>query len=374
MSRSFAGRPGHGAFVPRIAQGHDVSNIDLAGSAVLEPDRPADAGVGAQGFGHDFARGTNDYGGPVDPLRGLWRGVNMDGTPQEALSALDAGDLATIKGWFNPSDRHIFEFLLGTQVREGHGGNLVELGCFLGKSAVLIGEFLQPGETFTVLDLFEGEAGDVANTTELQTSYPALTRAAFEANYLRFHPRLPSVVQATSDRIVEYVAPGTARFVHVDASHLYQHVATDVESARSMLQPEGIVAFDDYRSDHTPGVAAAVWEAVITKGLHVIALTESKLYGTWGDPAKVQQDLTAWLAQRDLTYLQVQEIAGQSVLRVRAPDLPVAQPSPTPPEFVASPTPTNRTPPPRTRLRKIAKDWLPPAVHRAVSHRMNPPK
>lgn len=177
----------------------------------------------------------------------------MSQATQPLLSAVDTGDLGTIKGWFNPSDRHLFEFLLGEQVRHEHRGELVEVGCFLGKSAVLVGHFRQPGETFTVLDLFEGEADDAENTRELTASYNGLTRSAFEANYLRFHSDLPTVVQATSDHIVQHVAPGSARFVHIDASHLYEHVTTDIDSARLLLQPDGIVAFDDYRFRTHPG-------------------------------------------------------------------------------------------------------------------------
>ncbi|MDQ2851689.1 class I SAM-dependent methyltransferase [Dermatophilaceae bacterium Sec6.4] len=292
------------------------------------------------------------------------------------LSALDAGDLGTIKGWFNPSDRHLFEFLLGEQVRHEHHGELVEVGSFLGKSAVLVGHFRQPGETFTVLDLFEGEAGDAENTRELSDSYSGLTRSAFEANYLRFHPDLPTIVQATSNHIVQHVAPGSARFVHIDASHLYEHVATDVDSARLLLQPDGIVAFDDYRSEHTPGVPAAVWEAVATKDLRVIALTESKLYGTWGDPAAAQEQIQTWLGARGHCFCATHIIAGRPILRIKISDLPAPEPAPasTPPPVVAAPTAVRGMPRSRTGIRKVAKDWLPPIAHRAVSRRMNPPK
>ena len=299
---------------------------------------------------------------------------------ERTFSALDAQDLQTIKGWFNPSDRHLFQFLLGSQVEQGCSGALVELGCFLGKSAVVIGQFVQPDEEFTVLDLFEGEAGDVDNTKELLASYSALTRDAFEANYQRFHRELPSIVQATSDQIRDHVPHGSARFVHVDASHLYEHVSTDVDSARLLLQPGGIVAFDDYRTEHTPGVSAAVWEAVFAKDLRVIAVTESKLYGTWGDPAPWQHSIASWLAGRENTFCETQLIAEQPVLRVKVWDPPVPS-APKPPPVVPKPTPAPRevtpqpvAPPARTGLRKVAKEWLPPAVHRAIQRRVAPPK
>ena len=79
--------------------------------------------------------------------------------------------------------------------------------------------------------------------------------------------------------------------MHVDASRLYEHVAGDVEAARILLGANGIVVFDDYRSVHTPGVAAVVWEAVLNKGLNPICVSESKLYGTWSEAGPVQDEL-----------------------------------------------------------------------------------
>jgi predicted O-methyltransferase YrrM len=276
------------------------------------------------------------------------------------LSATVAQDLDTIKGWFNPSDRRMFAWMLERQARLGEIGDVVELGCYLGKSAVLIGDYLRPGETFTVLDLFESDAPDDENSGEMQRSYSTLTQAAFERNYLQFHPELPVVVKAPSSAIVEHVAPASCRFVHIDASHLYEHVASDVDSACKLLRADGIVVFDDFRAEHTPGVACAVWEAVLNKGLQPICVTESKLYGTWGDAGGVRADLEAWLSDDPLGFVETQHIAGHPMLRakVRLAPAPAAQPA----AAVSRPEPQ-----PRTGLRKIAKEWLPPVVHARIA-------
>ena len=91
-----------------------------------------------------------------------------------------------IPGWFFWLDRQLFAVLLRAQHDQGPG-DLVELGTYLGKSAVVIGDYVRPGERFVALDLFgrtDLVGGDRQNQREVEKSYRALTRPAFEENYL----------------------------------------------------------------------------------------------------------------------------------------------------------------------------------------------
>jgi hypothetical protein len=127
---------------------------------------------------------------------------------------ITAKALDAIPGWFWYADRQLFEWVLS---RPDVAGDLLELGVYLGKSAVLVGSHLRPGETFTVCDLFESEAPEEANHAETTRSYPALTRDRFERNYLAFHDAPPTVVHGPTSVILDHVAPASCRFVHVDA-------------------------------------------------------------------------------------------------------------------------------------------------------------
>lgn len=224
-----------------------------------------------------------------------------------------------IPGWFFWVDRQLFATLLRVQETRPPG-DLVELGTYLGKSAVLMGEHLRPGERFVALDLFgrtdllDGE--QAPNRREVEQSYAHLTRKAFERNYLTFRPELPAIVEGPSSVIMEHVENGSVRFVHVDASHLYEHVRLDAENARRMLQPGGLVVFDDYRSEHTPGVSAAVWEAVFTDGLIPIVVTGSKLYGAFADPEPYRAAIADLVAADDRIWSEVQQIATVPVFRL----------------------------------------------------------
>ncbi|MFE0822088.1 class I SAM-dependent methyltransferase [Streptomyces sp. NPDC058847] len=296
------------------------------------------------------------------------------------------GDLNDVPGWFWPLDQVLFSWFLERQEQRGTEGDLLELGAYMGKSAILLGHHLRDGETLTVCDLFGTEPPDAANRAEAAKSYSTLTRQAFERNYLSFHDSLPTIVQDVSSTITDEVAPGTCRFAHIDASHLYEHVHGDIGAARDLLLPDGIVVLDDFRSEHTPGVAVAAWEAVLNRGLRPVCLSSQKLYGTWGDPEPVQEELLAALRDRDDIAVTVEQAAGHRLVRTRAkgkrmqpPSLPSSRhPASAPAPAAPAPTPAQRAqarpaqarPPrqrtPRERARRLALDVLPPVVTRAV--------
>ncbi|MFF3325726.1 class I SAM-dependent methyltransferase [Streptomyces sp. NPDC002889] len=286
---------------------------------------------------------------------------------------------ADVKGWFWPVDQLLFDWFLARQRETDQKGDLLELGAYLGKSAIFMGSYLREGEEFTVCDLFDSPAPDDPNSAEMDRSYSTLTRRAFEANYLSFHEALPTVVQAPTSVITSKVRRAGCRFVHVDASHLYEHVHGDIAAARELLLPDGIVAFDDFRAEHCPGVSAAVWGAVATAGLKPIVISGNKLYGTWGDPARAREALLAWLRTRTDLWHGVEEVAGLPLIRVRGPKAK----SPTPPASRHAPFPAPApapfaSPEPAapgllpSAARRVARDLLPPLLTRALNRALAP--
>ncbi|MFC6597495.1 class I SAM-dependent methyltransferase [Kitasatospora paranensis] len=262
-----------------------------------------------------------------------------------------------VPGWFWKADQEIFSWMLTRQTAAGTTGDLMELGAYLGRSAILLGRHLQPGETFTVCDLFDSDAPDDENSAEMAMSYrKTLTRRAFEANYLAFHSELPTVIQAPTSVLADGRVPAdSCRFVHIDASHLYEHVAGDIKVARDVLAKDGIVALDDYRSPHTPGVAAAVWEAVFELGLKPVCMTPEKFYGTWGDEEAAKRELRARDWRGDGYWFDEEQLAGHTCYRISwdgAQSTPTAAPAAAPAQ--------------RSTARRIALDVLPPIATRAA--------
>lgn len=204
-----------------------------------------------------------------------------------------------IPGWFVPVDQAAFAWILGFQNRTQPAGALVDMGAFKGKSAILIGNHLRDGEVLTVCDLFEDIAtSEKADERERQFfETQSLTQSEFERNYLAFHKALPRIVRAPTAEITRHVAPGTARFVHIDAGHTYSLVREDLDSARVMLRESGVVVFEAYRKPETLGVTAVVWEGILNEGLKPFLITTNKLYATWGNAAPFLAEIERKVAE-----------------------------------------------------------------------------
>lgn len=226
--------------------------------------------------------------------------------------------LEKIPGWFYSLDQLLFDWLLTRQEEGGECGDLLEIGAYLGKSAIFMGRHVRAGEAFTVCDLFDSSISDEANAMEMSNTYSTLTRREFEKNYLAFHDALPMILQIPSSELPGKVAPRSCRFVHIDGSHLYRNVYQDIGTAHEVLLPEGIVVLDDIREEHTPGVTIAAWEAVLNRGLRPICLSSKKLYGTWGNAQAIQTDLLDMLDGRNDCELLVQNAAGHRIICIRS--------------------------------------------------------
>jgi hypothetical protein len=284
--------------------------------------------------------------------------------------------LSDVKGWFFTADQLLFDWFLANQQDRSVSGDLLELGAYMGKSAIFLGARLRAGERFTVCDLFDSPAEDASNSREMKKSYATLTRRAFEANYLAFHDELPTVVQGLSSVVRDHVSDNTVRFAHIDASHLYEHVHGDILAVRELLTDQGIVVLDDFRAEHCPGVAAATWQAVANEGLRPVCITGTKFYGTWGDPEPLQRDLLAWMASRNDIWHEVQQVNGAPLIRLSAkgakdPAQPVSRhASPLRPRAAdRAPAASAARVVPRPRsgaLRRVALNVLPPVLTKAV--------
>jgi hypothetical protein len=291
--------------------------------------------------------------------------------------------LSEVKGWFFTADQLLFDWFLAYQQDRSEPGDLLELGAYMGKSAIFLGARLRPEERFTVCDLFDSPAEDASNSQEMRKSYATLTRRAFEANYLSFHDELPTIVQGLSSIVSDHVERGSVRFAHIDASHLYEHVHGDILAVRELLTGSGVVVLDDYRAEHCPGVAAATWQAVANEGLRPICITGTKFYGTWGDPEPAQKALLEWIAARGDVWHEVQYVNDAPLVRLSAKGaeepvqpvsrhwaVPAARAVPRAPAgrpAASGGRPGPRPPvPTRSTVRRVALDVLPPIVTRAI--------
>jgi hypothetical protein len=219
-----------------------------------------------------------------------------------------------VPGWFSSLDALLFLCVDRAQQRLGRSGDLVEIGVFRGRSALLLGHVARPTEEVVLCDPFDAPAAEADPLHE--TYYRSVSAVELRRTWTAHHQGLdPVVVADRSEALDGLRAPGSARLVHIDGGHEYEDVRGDLRRARGLCGPTGMVVLDDWRTAHTPGVGAAAWEAVAVMGLVPVLVSEAKLYATWGDEAlgdAVQEEV----GREPLVARKAHRIAGHDVLQV----------------------------------------------------------
>jgi len=109
------------------------------------------------------------------------------------------------------------------------------------------------------------------------------------------------IIRGQSTEIAAAAAHGAHRFVHIDASHVYD-TSRRHRHTKALLATDGVVAFDDFRGEITPGVSAAVWQAVRRRGPPPHASPTASSTARGANAAMWRERLLSWLPGRGIEW------------------------------------------------------------------------
>ncbi len=139
------------------------------------------------------------------------------------------------------------------QRRAGVSGNLCEIGVHHGRTSVLLGMLLAPGERLIVNDIFD-----------LQQFNISTSGFGSEKNFLRNMGRcfkdlgfLTVIKKPSSDLALEETTDRCRIFV-IDGGHTAEEAYSDLSTARRALLEQGLIMIDDYYNPEFPGVSEGV--------------------------------------------------------------------------------------------------------------------
>jgi hypothetical protein len=199
----------------------------------------------------------------------------------------------------------------------GLRADLLEIGVYQGRTAILFQYLCREGEQLAVCDVFDAPLSDDPENRREHTAFDAgLTRQIFEQHFLQYHPRLPVIHQCRSEELEKRLRGTDFRLLHVDGSHIYRIVQSDLRMARAILARDGVIAVDDYRSEHTPGVAAAIWEAIVGGRLAPVCASPEKLHVCRDQPERYFEPLRERAAAHPALAVEEQEVLGRRLLSV----------------------------------------------------------
>jgi methyltransferase family protein len=194
-----------------------------------------------------------------------------------------------IPGFFYPADFILFDLILAHQLDSGIVGDMLEIGVYRGKSAILMGCGLRSDERLIACDLFDQVMSHEDITDKHRAAYAGLEAGEFRGNWNRYHsPERLDVRICDSAELIE-LPP--LRFTHIDGCHNYQCVRRDITLAAEHAGPRGVISLDDYRVAEEPGVAKAISEAVAAAELFPFCASDMKLYA-----ATNRDDQAHWAA------------------------------------------------------------------------------
>lgn len=169
-------------------------------------------------------------------------GVEIDAMATAPLPALAKGFRfpADVEGWLSPAEgAALADLAIGKRV--------LEIGSFCGRSTICLAQTARSVVSYDPHD---------ARDTLLEPRY---TFTEFRANLIRYGVAGKVLSAAT------FPEQGPFEFIFIDGAHDADAVRADVNRAKSILAPGGLLAFHDYRpapldgdERYDPGVAAVV--------------------------------------------------------------------------------------------------------------------
>jgi len=220
-----------------------------------------------------------------------------------------------IRGWFSSHDALVFHWFLNNPKKNSTANGILEIGTFEGKSAAFISNYLLPHERFVVCDIFSLKT-DELNDLENRKSYPNFGLEVFKDNMQKFAKAIPEIIVSDSARLKSSHLGEKYRFIHLDGSHLFDHISKDLDLAIQIIDSNyGIIAIDDFRAAHTPGVSAAIWMEIANKRLVPTVITETKMYCMMQSDNFEVSELLDFLVLTK-TKFEIEYFLGEQVIRI----------------------------------------------------------
>ena len=218
----------------------------------------------------------------------------------------------SIEGWLDRfTAKRTFDLLLAQERHDVRGG-LYEVGLYRGKYfSLLVGAGFRSSQPVVGVDTFSYVAMPEFLNGFMEIVGPYLLQRAGGLTELG-----TSLIEANSTDVgpIElraHFGGADARFISIDGSHEFDDVVWDLQVARSLLAPGGIVAVDDYLHPICLGVTAATDRFLATcQDLVPFAYVANKLFLSRPGWADRYRNETEQAILRDQTDLKAQRFKG----------------------------------------------------------------
>lgn len=154
--------------------------------------------------------------------------------------------------WFDPMIPHWENLFKHYKTHNPPIKNVLEIGCYEGRATIFLCEnVLEENTNYDVVDTFGGtlEESGMARSAELFKEDDDFIYKNFTHN-ISFHPQINfNINRGFSQSILPNLAQQGKKydFIYIDASHNSDDTFVDAYYAHKMLNPGGLIIFDDFK-------------------------------------------------------------------------------------------------------------------------------
>jgi cephalosporin hydroxylase len=170
-----------------------------------------------------------------------------------------------LPGWFTVDDCAHFALVLNLQSALGVRGDLVEIGVYHGRSALVLAHHAARDERVILCDTFEACGGAYPDQAT-----PERVRSALGPNV---------DLRVCSSSALRFERP--IRFAHIDGDHTYAGALADLRLCAPSLLPGGVLVVDDYHHKDFPEVTPAV-DAFLRESPRLRVMADVNRHGAVG--------------------------------------------------------------------------------------------
>jgi len=149
--------------------------------------------------------------------------------------------------WFGPESQEALATL--ARSTEGLDGDVVEVGCWEGRSTVALANAVYPA-TVHAVDTWQGSpdevSADLAAERDVYATFVENVAELTKGNVIAHRMGWREFFDGRTDPI---------RFLHIDAEHTFREVYDNIAAALPLMVPGGVMCGDDV---HHPPVTRAV--------------------------------------------------------------------------------------------------------------------
>jgi cephalosporin hydroxylase len=150
----------------------------------------------------------------------------------------------------------------------------IEVGSWVGESAIAIAAGLKHGGTVYCVESFEGDGSSDPINRAIATLGSDYIKGVFLSNTEGSPIRL---IEGKSQDVAKNTEKSDADFVFIDAGHTYEDAKADIEAWWNHVAPNGWMCGDDY-CEHYPGVVQAVNEFFVERNIPVKCIDGTDLW------------------------------------------------------------------------------------------------